>query len=1198
MQKNAYWVRCHKTIDYQRLVVSSCKDYLLSHPSITKTLLVMKLTLFLLAVSICQVSAKGFAQAVTISERNAPLNMVFEQVKQQTGYTVFANRSDLAKAKKVSVTVTNMPLEDFIKLILKDQPLDYLIKGNTIVLSKKDDPIEPLIPGTVGVEGIAPDPVFTVKGKIQDEQKNPLAGVSITVKGKGKGTNSNEKGLFSLADIEANAVLEFSFVGFASQTFKVTGNTNDLSITMNPMVNSLDEFVAVGYGSAKRKDLTGSISSVKMKEIRDVPAVTLDNAIAGKASGVQVIKSDGSPGGGVRIRIRGGASLIGSNDPLYIIDGVPVAIENKYVGITDVTNPIENYGGENARNSTISGSFTRGLNNLAGLNIDDIESIDILKDASSASIYGSRAANGVVIITTKKGKLNQKPVLELNYYAGVTVPRKEELLNREQYLMIKQEAAQNRVNEDIRLGRPADANAKAIAENPEILGMPGADVDWLDEVLRNGFTQNATISVRGGGAGSRYYTSLNYMEAEGAVIASDFSRISGKFSLDNEITRKLKMITNLDWGFTQNNVVGGIYSQALLAPPVIKPYNEDGSFVNFDVYNRGSDFGAQNPLAMSTQLNNAKSYMMIGSLALEYDILRDLKFRSVASVNFNAYRQRNYIPSYIEMANPNSQGGQPSGGGVGSQSTRQVTDALFENTLTWDKQFNENNRLNLMGGTSWQKYRSEFFSAEGRGYPDDNFLNNLNSAAIPVQVRGLDPESRNSLLSFYARANYAFKEKYLFTATGRSDISSKFATGKQNEFFPSGAIAWKISEEGFMKGTRSWIDEIKLRVSAGYVGTNSISDFMYLTLFSPTSYAGAPAVIPSQLGNDEIMWEKTLQKDIGLDFSFFGSRLAGTFGYYDRGTDGLLLNVAPAPSYAFSSVVLNVADISNKGLELDLRGDIVRGKHFNWNSSINISRNVSKVSNVNGGPFSDPNNRNALNLGTSIVREGDPLGLLYGRVILGIMQTQKEVDDYIAKAGGFQLLFNRWLNVGDSKFDTVANSGGLWKQDVIGQTAPVFFGGFTNIFRYKNFSLNTHITFSYGNDILYQRDVTNRGVTNLVNHNTDILGRWTPQNPSTERERLLWGGFVSSSNMTVYDGSYLKLRSLSLGYDLPKTALEKMHLKTASFYVSGTNLLIISNYPGLDPEVTDNPRSVIGGGRDLSTFPSTMEFVIGLRMSF
>ncbi len=1147
----------------------------------------MKLTAILLTVVTLQVAAKSEAQSVTLDLKNVPVQRVFKDISRQTGLSIVYSEAMFNNFEPVSIKVKNASVQETMDKCLSGHPFKYALSGNTIVISRQET--------TVTINPVAAPPLIDVRGRVINDKDEPVIGVTVTVKGTKNATATNNDGEFTLTGVDENATLVFTGVNVESYEMKVNGKTNLATINLKTKIISGTETVVIGYGTSKRKDLTGSVSTVNLEEIKNVPALTFDNAMAGKAAGVQITKADGAPGGAVRIRIRGGSSLIGANEPLYVIDGVPVQIQNKFVGVTDMTNPVENYGGENARNSSISQSFLRGLNNLGGLNIDDIESIDILKDASATAIYGSKAANGVVIIATKKGKLNQKPVLEVNYYAGVSTARKEKVLNRDQYRMIMQEAAKNRVAGDISLNRTPDANALAIANDPDVLG--AANTDWLDLVLRTGFTQNANVSVRGGGSGSRYYTSLAYTSQKGTLIGTDYSRISGKINLDNEITKRFRFITNIDYGFQTNNITNGLYASALLSPPTIKPFNDDGSFTNFDQYIRGSDFGLQNPLAMATAINNAKTTSIIGTLSVEYDILKDLRFKSTASVNLNNYKQRNYIPSYLEVANPNSQGGTSSNGGVGSESSNESLSKIFENTLTWIREFNEDNRLNLLVGTSWEKNRSSFFSAEGRGFPNDNFLNNLSSAATATSVRGINPSGQNALLSFYARANYALKEKYLFTFTGRSDISSKFPKGKQAGYFPSGGFAWRISEEKFLSKA-SWISELKLRVSAGYTGSQSIGDNLFYTLFTATSYAGASAIVPSQLGNNEIEWERTLQKDLGLDFALFNSRLRGTIGYYDKTTEGLLLNISTPPSYAFGSVIMNVATIRNKGLEFEVRGDIFRNKNFQWSSSLNVSRNRSKVTNVNGGPFSDPNARNALNLGTSIVREGDELGLLYGRVALGIFQTQKEVDDYRAATGIYGTLFNRYLGIGDVKYDTgsLGAVGVISYMDVIGHAQPDFFGGFTNTFSYKNFSLTTLMTFSYGNEILYQLNNSNRGVTNNVNKGVGVLDRWTPDNPSTTRERLIWGITPFRNQLDVFDASYLKLRSLTLGYDLPKTMADRWKLRNASFYFSATNLFTITKYPGLDPEVSDNPVSIIGGSRDVSSFPTTREFTIGVRL--
>ena len=1151
---------------------------------------VMRLTFFLLTAAFLQVGARGNAQNVTYSAKDTKLETIFTAIKKQTGYAFFYNDADLKKAYPVTAELKNTPLQEALEIILKGQPFNYSITGKTIVISQQ---IPALQSGDLSSkESAVPNPI-DIHGRVLDEKGEPVEGVTVTVKGTRNATATNANGEFTIRHVDDDAVLVFTGVSIESYELRVSGRTDLATINLKTKVGAMSETVVIGYGTMKRKDLTGSVASVNTNEIKNVPFISVDQAIAGKAAGVQVVQADGAPGGVARIRIRGGASLIGTNDPLYVIDGVPVTIQNKYVqNGAEIVNPVESYYGEDFNNS-VSGAFARGLNSLAGLSINDIESIDILKDASATAIYGSKAANGVVIITTRKGKLNQKPVLEANYYAGITKPLKEKVLDADQYKMIMKEAAKNLNDERARIGRAPNPTATKILNDPNFFGQ--ANTDWLGLVLRNGFTQDAGMSVRGGGSGSRYYTSLSYTQQNGVLIGTDFKRISGKISLDNEITSRLRVITNLDYGFSTNNLTNGIYAQALYAPPTESPYNADGTYSNLGLISQAYQ-GFQNPLAVASGINQAKNISLLGSLALEYDILRDLKFRSVVSVNFNNYHQLNYVPSYVDIGG--FYGRQSSEGGTGSQASSNSTDAFFENTITWDKQLNKDHRLNVVGGTSWEKYRSSYFSATGKGYPDDDFLNNLNSAAVPVSVQGSDPSIQNSLLSFYVRANYAFKDRYLATFTGRSDASSKFAPNNQVAYFPSGAIAWKISEEKFLMNV-SWIDELKLRLSAGTTGTQNIGDHMWRTLYTPVTYGGTNAVIPSQLGNEKIKWESTLQKDLGLDFSFFKARLRGTFGYYEKITDGLLLNITTAPSSAFQNIVLNIAKIRNRGLEFDLRGDLVRNKNFQWGLAVNISHNVSEVLDINGGPFSNPNDRDALNLGTSIVKEGEPLGLLYGAKVKGIITSQKQLDDY-KKAFPYYIYLYPYLNIGDPEYELDTTRGfAFFHQDVIGHSWPKFFGGVTNTLNYKNFSLISLLTFSYGNQLMYQNDVSNGYVDNLANRGVSILNHYSATNPGSSRPRLLYGRtnpFVTNQN--VYDASYIKLKSLTLSYDLPQSVANKIKFHSASIYFSGTNLFTITTYPGLDPEVSDDPGSVIGGGRDVSSFPTTRGFVGGIRFGF
>ncbi|WP_441576691.1 TonB-dependent receptor [Chitinophaga sp. RAB17] len=1150
---------------------------------VTKIWRVMRMTAVLLTVLALHVCASGVSQTVTVSCKDMPLQQVFSVIKQQTGYVFFYRSKDLSDVSPVSAEIREVPLKVALGKLLQGKPLSFDVEGNTIVISRKT---------TTTPERNSNDeaaPPEEIRGKIVDTKGHPLPGVTVRVKGSNIATITDQAGFFLLRNAGARPVLIITCVGFESQNVS-TGGKLSIEVELTAKVDDLNQYVVVGYGSTKRKDLTGSVASVNVDEVKNVAYTSIDQALSGKAAGVQVTQSDGSPGGVAKIRIRGGTSLLGGNDPLYIIDGVQVTIQNRYIqNQAEVVNPIERAGSDDPNNG-VSGSFSRGLNSLAGLNINDIESIDILKDASATAIYGSKAANGVIIITTKKGKLNQKPVLEANYYAGVSTPIKEKLLNATDYISLLKEAAKNLNDARAAAGDPASTKANNILNNPGSLGT--ANTDWLGLVLRNAGSQNADISVRGGGSGSRYYTSLAYNKQNGVVLGTDFSRISGKISLDNEITSRLRVITNLDYGFTKNNITNGVYPAAFFSPPTLPARNPDGSYYRFlGSQIGGYDYqGNQNPMILLDGINEGKTSSLLGSLSGDYDVLKDLKFRSTISVNYNNYHQLNYVPSTAVIASPS--GVDDSNGGTAAQAQTEDVNLFFENTLTWDKQFNENNRLNLLGGTSWQKYRYNSFSASGQGFPDDKYLNNLSSAAITLPGTGVS--GQNSLLSFYMRANYALKERYLLTFTGRSDASSKFPSSNRVGYFPSGGAAWRISEEPFMKKA-TWVNELKLRVSAGYTGTQNFGDNLYYTLYTPGSYGGVNALIPTQLGNDKIKWESTLQKDLGLDFEMFGSRLRGVFGYYEKNTTGLLMATQLAPSSSYNNVISNFATINNKGLELDLRMDFIKHKKFQWTGAINVSGNRSKVTDINGD-FTNAGTVESYIQGNTIVRKGEPLGLFYGYKMKGIIQNEKELEAY-KKEFTLARYFAPYLGIGDPMYEI--GDDGFFKSDVIGNSQPKFFGGFTNTFTFKNFSLITLLTYSYGGELLYLTDIQNKYFDSYANRGVKIKERWTPEHPSNDRPRLMLGeNATGPSSNDIYDGSYIKLKSITLTYQLPAKVASSLHIRDASMYASATNLFTISKYPGPDPEVSNNPYSLINGSSDVSTFPTTKQYNIGLRFGF
>jgi TonB-linked SusC/RagA family outer membrane protein len=1151
-----------------------------------KWIMRVNLTTLLLITVILQVSAGSYAQKITLSEKNAPIKYVLDKIRTQSGYDFLFTTTNLRNAKPVTIKVKNADLKVVLEQVFENQPFDYSVAKNSVVVSKKEISLLEKLKNVFSA--------VDVRGRVVDENGKPMAGVSIKLKdNSGRSSVTNEQGFFT-ATVPDNSILVFSYVGYATRELPARAS---MLIVMELSQNKLEETVVVGYGTTKRKDLTGSVASVNLAEVRDVPFATFDQALSGKAAGVQVVQADGSPGGVAKIRIRGGTSLMGGNDPLYIIDGVQIQVQNRYQqGASDIVSPVERSGNDDP-NFTVAGSFARGLNSLGGLNINDIETIDILKDASATAIYGSRAANGVVIITTKKGKMNQKPVFEANYYTGVSLAENEKVLNRDQYIAIVKEAAKN-LN-DARAAKVPVLAPNALAT--QILTDPGyfgtANTDWLDLVTRTGITQNADLSVRGGGTGSRYYTSLSYNSSEGTVLGTDFRRIAGKVSLDNDITSKLRFNTNLDYGFSTNNITNGLYTQAIFAPPTVDPYNADGSIKIIDPASLGAYAyeGFQNPLLLTKGINKSNNLFLIGSLAGEYDIIKDLTFRSSVSVNYNNYRQNNYIPSTVEVATPNGTGS--SGNGTATQAQAEQVNTFIQNTITWNKEFNENHRLNVVAGTDWQITKGNAFSASGQGFPDDEYLNNLSSAAVTLPSTGTSDQ--NSLLSFYMRANYSLMDKYVFTFTGRSDASSKFPAANRVGYFPSGGVAWRISQENFLKNVK-WINEIKLRASAGYTGTQNIGNNLFYTLYSPVSYAGLNGLSPSQLGNERLKWESTLQKDAGIDFSFFNSRLRGGVGYYEKTTSGVLFPTTVAGSSGFNQVTSNIANIRNRGLEIELSGDLIRGRNFQWSASINVSGNRSKVLAISN-QVDDPSNPGIYRFGNTVLKVGEPVGLLYGRVFDKILKTQAEVDAY--KIGNVLAGSYPYLGIGDPSYVLDNDAFGVpglryFADDIIGKAEPKFYGGYTNRMSYKDFSLTTLATFSYGGDIYYLADVQNQDMARRTNKGVRILDRWTPENTDATRPRLIQGqgSYAYAASNNVYDASFIKLKSVTIAYQFPKSLTNKWKLNGISAYVSATNLFTITNYPGVDPETSNDPYSLIGGYSDSGGYPYVRQFSLGIRV--
>lgn len=1151
------------------------------------------LVVFLSLQSLFALNARGQSLneiSINLNKKSYSLTDLLTEIENKTHFNFVLSEQNIDLSSTINVKQGDENMLSLLEYVSKKIRLHFYRVNSVISVTK-------IKPGEKAVSDKAKPIQFIVSGKVTDTRGEPLIGVTVRVQDTNMGTSTDVNGSYKIQVNEGEG-LEFTYLGFKKETVAVNPNQTVINITLTEETSQLSEVVLVGYGSAKREDLTGSVSSIKAEEIEDMPVVSVDNAMVGKASGVQIIKADGSPGGAVRIKVRGGTSLLGGNDPLYVIDGVPVTVNsNSYINDDiNIVSPVEAQGyGEDFTN-TVSGAFARGVNSLAGLNINDIASIDILKDASATAIYGSKAANGVVIITTKSGSYNQKMNIGLNHYTSISTALTQDAMNAGQFREFYTVSAQN-----LRNLLNDGTSRPYLRPNPYanmVLDSPGtffgsADTDWVDMVTRTAITNNTDISIKGGGQNTRYYTSLSFMEQEGTIINTGFRRLSTISKLDNKFSDRFSISTKIGLSFSKNDLTNGVYGQALLARPDYPVFDENGNYSILD-----TDYtGVQNPIAVSKITNQAKTANLNGYISAQYSILDNLKLNSTFSADYVMYRQKRYVPSFVDIGG--FYGRESNTGGRGSRSQNESLRTVFENYITWDATFNPDNLLTVVAGTAWEQFDSEFFSASGQGYPDDDILNNLGSAANATRVDG--GKSGNSLLSFYGRANYNYKNKYLLTFTGRADASSKFSPDNRWAIFPSGAIAWKISEENFLKSS-SWIDELKFRASMGLVGTQNIGDYLYRTLYDPRDYAGSSATIPVTLGNNGLKWEETLQKDIALDYSFFNNRISGTFGYYYKKTDGQLLNISVAPSSGFPSLVTNIATINNKGWEVDINADIVRGKNFKWNMSLNLSKNISKVTNIDGGPFSNPYEREALNLGTSIVKEGEPLGLLYGRVSKGLIKNEQELQDYadeiVEKLGdGFwpaYLLSS--TTVGSVRY--AISEEDIWEQDIIGNSNPDVYGGFANTFTYKNFSLYTLFNYSFGNELIWQRDVLNAQVNgySIRNLGVEALDYYSASNTNTNRPLPVYGELSFLTNDNVYNASFVKLKQLTLNYAFSKDLIRQLRLNNASVYLSATNLFTITDYPGLDPEVSDDPKSIIGGGRDTDNYPLNKTIALGIKI--
>jgi TonB-linked SusC/RagA family outer membrane protein len=1013
-----------------------------------------------------------------------------------------------------------------------------------------------------------------------------LPGATVVVKGTTNGVVTDPKGLFKIA-VPENATLVISIVGYASQELKI-GAANTYEVTMASSVSALSEVVVIGYGTTKRKDLTGSVSSVTAEQVSKVPVTALDQALQGRSSGVQVTNNDGAPGSGVTVLIRGVGSL-GSNDPLYVVDGYPI---------------------------------TGGLNNI---NPNDIASMDILKDASATAIYGVRASNGVVIITTKKGRRDGVEVALDAYTSIQSEPKKYKVLNAEQWATL--------ANETPGFDRlPEWANPSALQ-----------NVNWQDEVYRTGLRQNYNLAVRGGGEKVQSAFSAGYFDQKGVVTGSFFKRINLGLNIDYDATKWLKSSSSAKFSRQNANNPFGTGALATLSEliPTIggnkltnRAKDENGNYGFYDPQNTYVK-SWNNPLYTieSQDAKNLTNYFL-GTTSLEATLLEGLKIKSNLGINTTDYSGYYFMPSDTRsldqygIASPNILN-------TYSQSANNTFEWLWENTISYTKTFGDHS-IDLLGGVSQQDNTFRQVGGNGNSLPSDA----IRDLSQVKNLVAFGNQQTFTLASQFGRLNYKFMDRYLFTATVRRDGSSKFYEGNQYGVFPSGSVAWRAKEEAFLKDVK-FITDLKFRASYGEVGNQAgIRPFQYLARYS----SGGPATSPINVGypfgdsyqsglayvnldNQSLTWETSRQTDIGLDAAFLNGDLSLTLDYYRKDSKDFLLQIPTASQSGVTNSAQNAGSIRNQGIELGLNykhtvNDFTYGLGLNLTTVKNKLLSITKNTNFIG---------NLVNLTTpangwlqfSRTGIGQAVGEFYGYESVGIFQTQAEIDALNAGApsGNYQGNSAQRTQPGDRKFRDVNGDGQITADDrtSLGSPIPKFYGGFNLDLAYKGFDFNAFFYGSYGNKIFnYQaRNLESfqaPGFVGIQNVSEEYYrNHWSPTNPSNRYARINYNDDVSANNVAssiyVENGSYLRLRNVTLGYTLPVAVSQKMTLNRVRLYFAAQNLFTITKYSGLDPEIgqptgTDpnnnnaSSNNATASGVDVGTYPSSRFFTFGLNVTF
>ena len=1082
-----------------------------------KILIVMKLSLLIILLSLFSAGASVYSQnsRLTLNYKNASLKEVLIAIEDQSEFRFAFSSEYLDLDRKVSVRTENELVTTILDNIFRETGVNYSVKDRMIILYQEE---------TVSNKALQQK---TITGKVTDASGQPLPGVTILIKGTNSGIITDLDGKFNLSDVPANATLVFSFVGMKAQEILVTGKST-INLVMEEDAIGIEEVVAIGYGTVKKSDLTGSLSSVKNEDINAIPATNVLQALSGRAPGVQVLQNTGAPGGTISVRIRGTNSVQGSNEPLYVVDGFPMTVSNPTL-----------------------------------INNSDIESIEILKDASATAIYGSRGANGVILITTRQGR-SGKTKVEFESNVGIqTLRKKMDLMNATEYAQFYNEVAKN--------------EGWAIPFTQEEVSSLGKGFDWQDFVFREAILHNHNITVSGGNEKTQFSISGSMFNQDGIIHGSGYGRYSFRTNVNHEISKKFTINSNVILTKikrdNQNSSGGGrgntLIASIIAAFPTVDPYNEDGSIRDLTTIYPYATQVVNPAYFFSETTNSVKSNKVLANLSLAYKPISDLTIRILGGIE-NSDDRTDY---YVTLKYLNSQG-------TASVNTSQYTSLLNENTVTYAKKIGKHS-LSAVSGFTFQNFLSTSLSGSGSGYLSDVLeSHNLGSAAFPG-IPGSD-YSLSVLLSALGRVNYSYNEKYLFTINFRADGSSKYSKGNKWGYFPSGAFAWRLSNEDFLKDVK-FLSNLKLRAGWGETGSQAIDAYATLNNLSSGKTVLGDALFttfsPGTRFPGDLKWETTEQADFGIDAGFWENRIRLTADYYIKKTRDLLNRVPLRYSSGYTSTIKNVGEIRNNGLELDVNIDALTGG-FKWTVNGNIAFNRNTIEKLYGGEdiLGTAYNVTLTNEPINILREGEAFGAFYG-------YTEAGYDDK------GKLLYL------DRNEDGVINQN---DKTIIGDPNPDFIYGLNSIFSYKNFDLTVFFQGSQGNDIFNLSSVNNTlDVGFGLNMTKEVFyDHWTSDNTNAKYPALTTAKTVRVSDRFIEDGSYLRLKNVQLAYNFPVNRLTRTAIKSLQVYVSGQNLLTFTNYSWWDPEVNSKGgENSVNQGIDHQTYPAAKAINLGIRIS-